>query len=119
MKRGDRLTVHIDRLAVGGRGVARADGLVIFVSDAAPDEDAEVELTLVKKNFAEARLLRVLKASPARRAAPCPVAAVCGGCSWQHISYDEQLKQKGQLVTESLKRHSGFSEFTVEAVVPS
>ena len=80
LKPGDKLTVHIDRLAIGGRGVARHEGLVIFVSDTAPDEDVEIQLTFVKKNFAEAKLLSIVKASPHRRKPPCPVAGICGGC---------------------------------------
>lgn len=120
-KPGQRLSVQIDRLSVGGRGVARHEGLVIFVPDTAPDESVEIELEKVRKNFAEGRLIRVLRASPHRRVAPCPVAGICGGCSWQHVEYEEQLRQKHQLVSEALRRMSGFGigPETVSAVVPS
>jgi 23S rRNA (uracil1939-C5)-methyltransferase len=121
-KAGDKLTVEIERLAVGGRGVARHDGLVIFVQDAAPNEQIEIELTLVKKNFAEARMLQILRPSPHRIVPPCPVAGVCGGCSWQHIRYDEQLRQKREIVRDALRKFSGFdvsSEQSVETVVAS
>lgn len=106
--RGDKITIHIDRLSVGGRGVGRAGELVIFVPDVAPDEDVEIEIVAIKKNFAEGRLLTVLKASAARIQPPCPVAGVCGGCNWQHVSYVEQLLQKRSLVRESLRKFSGF-----------
>lgn len=120
-RRGDRLNVHVDRLSVGGRGVARHQGLVIFIDLAAPDEDVEIELSNVKKNFAEARLIRVIKTSPHRVTPPCPVAGVCGGCNWQQVSYPEQLKQKRALVIESLRKFSGFalSEQQVAEVVAS
>lgn len=118
LKVGDRLTVHVDRLAIGGRGVARHDGLVLFIADTAPDEDVEVEITFLKKNFAEARLVRVVQPSPHRREPECPVAGRCGGCSWQHVSYSEQLKQKRGLVQEAIRRFSGF-ELEVAEVTPS
>ncbi len=116
-KRGDRLQVQVEKLAVGGKGVARHEGLVIFVSDAAPEEKVEIELTFVKKNFAEARLLRVLSPSRFRITPPCPVAGICGGCSWQHVEYEEQLRQKRLLVAESLRKFSGQS-FEVDNVLP-
>lgn len=122
LKPGDLIQVHIDRLSTGGRGVARHEGLVLFVPDTAPDEDIEVRLTLVKKNFAEASLTRILRPSPHRVAPPCPVAGTCGGCPWQHVAYPEQLKQKRELVRDALRKFSGFdtsSEGLVRDVVPS
>ena len=120
-RRGDRLNVRVERLAVGGRGVARHEGLVIFVSDAAPDEEVEVQITFVKKNFAEADLVRVISPSPARIRPPCPVAGICGGCNWQHIDAPTQLNWKRQLVIESLQKFSGFQieESQVEPIVAS
>lgn len=119
--RGDRLTVEIASLAVGGRGVARYQGLVIFVGDAAPGDVVEIELTKVKTNFAEARIVKVVTASLHRRVPPCPVAGVCGGCSWQHVDYGEQLRQKHALVVQNLRKMSGYEldEGLVEPVVPS
>jgi len=118
-KRGDRLKVKIERLSAGGRGVARADGLVIFVPGVAPDEEVEIELTAVKKNFAEAQLRHVFNPGPARVFPPCLVANVCGGCNWQHIAYEEQLRQKRLLVAEALRKFSGFDvseDFIAETV---
>ncbi len=124
-QRGDRLTIEIESLAVGGRGVARHSSqngrLVIFVNDVTPQDVVEVELTKVKKNFAEARLVKVLHPSPFRRLPECSVAGVCGGCSWQHVEYAEQLRQKRVIVEQALRRMSGFNldEGFVEPVVPS
>ena len=115
-RRGDKLQLHIDRLSVGGRGVGRTGALVVFVADVAPNEDVEVEITLIKKNFAEARLVTILKSSEARVTPPCPVAGICGGCNWQHISYPEQLSQKRSLVRESLRKFSGF-DVSLESLV--
>lgn len=123
-RRGDRLTVVIERLSIGGRGVARYEGLVIFTPDTAANEQVEVELVLVKKNFAEGRLLKILKPSPARRSPPCPWAGPphsCGGCNWQHLEYEEQLKQKRDLIFEAFSRIGGLklAPDQVRPVIPS
>jgi len=107
-QKGDRAQVWIEKLSIGGRGVARHEGLVIFVPDTGPEERVEIELTAVKKNFAEGRVLRILSSSPHRVQPPCPVAGICGGCSWQHVAYAEQLRQKREFVREALRKFSGF-----------
>jgi 23S rRNA (uracil1939-C5)-methyltransferase len=106
-------------MAVGGRGVARIEGVVIFIDDVAPDEEVEIEIDRIKKNFAEARLIQVLKASPSRVKPRCHVAGICGGCNWQHISYEEQLKQKRELVSDSLRRFAKYEVDESFAVRPS
>lgn len=128
LTRGQTVQVKIERLSVGGRGVGRVGGenddrkVVVFVPDTAPGERVEVEIVFTKKSYAEARLLKILEKSEARVVPPCPVAGVCGGCNWQHLSYPEQLTWKQELVRESLKKFSGFdvsAEDSVQAVVPS
>lgn len=119
-KVGDRFVMHIDRLSVGGRGVGRKDGIVVFVDLVAPNEDVEVEITLVKKNLAEAKLIRVIEPSCYRIDPPCVhFKEGCGGCSWQHISYDGQLSAKKEMVAEALRKFSGFKEFSLADTVPS
>ena len=106
---GDVHELTIDRLAVGGRGVGRLDGLVVFVSDVAPQELVEVELTHVKKNFAEAQLVRVVRPSDSRVIPPCRYFGTCGGCDWQQVSYPEQLKQKRGFVVDAIRKFSKFN----------
>ena len=86
--------------------------------DVAPIEDVEVEIVFVKKNYAEAKLIEVLKPSVERIVPPCPVAGICGGCNWQHVSYAAQLVQKRSLVRESLRKFSGFDVSADTAVQP-
>lgn len=111
LKAGAKIKVKVEKLAIGGAGVARHEGLVVFIPQAAPNEELLVELTLVKKNFSEAKILEILTPSPSRRTPPCPVANVCGGCNWQHIEESEQLRQKELLVLETIKKFNRDLEF--------
>jgi 23S rRNA (uracil1939-C5)-methyltransferase len=101
---GKNLQVTIEKLAIGGSGIARHDGLVIFVPDSAPGDELLVKITNKKKNFAEAQIQEILKPGPARRTPPCPIADRCGGCNWQHLTEAEQKNQKQILVQETLAK---------------
>lgn len=106
-------------MAIGGAGIARHDGLVIFVPLAAPDDELLVEITTAKKNFAEARIVEILKPGPSRRTPPCPVANVCGGCNWQHLTEQEQQKQKEALVLETIRKFNPDLNFEYLPLQPS
>lgn len=108
---GSKIKLNIEKLAIGGAGVARHEGMVVFVPQAAPNEEVLAEVVLIKKNFVEAKILEILKASPERRTPPCPVASVCGGCNWQHITEEEQQRQKEKLVLETIKKFNPSLEF--------
>ena len=115
---GSRLTVAIHDIAFGGEGVARVDDFVIFVPFVLVGEEVEVEITEVKKKFARARLLKVLKGSPDRVPAPCRYFGECGGCQYQHIDYPAQLRLKHKQVVDLFQRVGGFRETVIEPVVP-
>ena len=106
-----QIQVKIEKMAIGGAGIARHDGLVIFVAQAAPGDELLVEITTKKKNFAEANIVQIIKPGPSRRDTPCAVANVCGGCNWQHITEEEQRYQKESLVLETLKKFNPQLEF--------
>ncbi|WP_374029444.1 class I SAM-dependent RNA methyltransferase [Bdellovibrio bacteriovorus] len=108
---GSKIKLNIEKLAIGGAGVARHEGMVVFVPQAAPNEEVLAEVTLVKKNFVEAKIVEILKPGPARRDAPCAVASICGGCNWQHITEEEQLRQKEKLVLETIKKFNPGLQF--------
>ncbi len=96
--------VEIESLSYnGGRGIARHDGLVIFVPGTAPKDVVRIEIIEKKKSFAVGRLIEVVKPSPFRRTPPCPVAGVCGGCTWQHVEYPEQAKQKQKILEHAIR----------------
>lgn len=112
---GQRITVTIDKLVGGGDGLARQDdGRVVFVPGVLPGERVVAEVVSAKKDFAKTRLVEVLETSSDRRLPPCPfVAAGCGGCDWQHIAPDAQLRLKTDIVTEALQRTARLADPTV------
>src|SRR5262249_2155237 len=77
---GSRVAVTIHDIAFGGEGVARLDDFVIFVSFVLVGEEVEVEITELKKRFARAKLIRVIRASPHRAVPECRYFGNCGGC---------------------------------------
>jgi tRNA/tmRNA/rRNA uracil-C5-methylase (TrmA/RlmC/RlmD family) len=101
---GERRVLRILDIAFGGEGVAREGDLVIFVPFVIIGEEVEVEITEVKKNFARAKLLRVLTPSPERVQPQCPYFMDCGGCQYQHMSYAEQLRIKHKQISDLFQR---------------
>jgi 23S rRNA (uracil1939-C5)-methyltransferase len=96
-----RLT--IESLVHGGRGLARAEG-VVFVPFVLPGEVVEAEVVEKRKGFSVARLAAVLELSPRRTEPPCPWFGRCGGCQWQHIEYGAQIEYKQGILAETLRR---------------
>jgi 23S rRNA (uracil1939-C5)-methyltransferase len=114
------MRLQIDRIAVGGEGVAREPGgRVVFVRGAAPGDLVEADVVEDRPRFARARLVEVLEAGPHRMTPPCPgVAAGCGGCDLQHIAEDEQRRIKVDLVTDALARLAKIAAPVVTAARP-
>ncbi|HKM02376.1 MAG TPA: 23S rRNA (uracil(1939)-C(5))-methyltransferase RlmD [Bacilli bacterium] len=77
-----------------GLGVAKIDGFTIFVQNLIIGEEAEVEITFVKKSFLVGKIVKLLKISPDRIQPLCPIATACGGCQFQHLDYKKELEYK-------------------------
>ncbi len=119
VKRGKEYVLKIEKLAFGGAGVARVDQYVVFVKGTLPESVVRVKIGRRKKNYAEARLIEVLEPSPQEQEAPCPYFGWCGGCTWQNLSYRDQLKHKQAIVEESIHHLGGLSHIDVLPVIPS
>jgi tRNA/tmRNA/rRNA uracil-C5-methylase (TrmA/RlmC/RlmD family) len=115
---GDKVNLKISDIAFGGEGVARLEEFVVFVPFVIVGESVEGEIIEVKKNFARAKLLRVVEASPERVEPPCPYFGACGGCQYQHISYAEQLRVKHKQIADLFERVGKISPDKVTPVVP-
>ncbi|WP_394237849.1 23S rRNA (uracil(1939)-C(5))-methyltransferase RlmD [Niallia oryzisoli] len=96
----------IKRLGINGEGVGYFKRKVVFVPGALPGEEVVVEATKVHPKFTEARIKSIRKQSEFRVQPQCPVYEECGGCQLQHLQYDQQLKEKRDIVIQSLERHT-------------
>jgi 23S rRNA (uracil1939-C5)-methyltransferase len=98
------LDITIEKLIYGGEGLAHHDGSTVFVPFVLPAERVAVEAVEQKKKFVRGRVERILQAASERVAARCPHFGVCGGCDYQHIPYEAQLKFKSEILRETLRR---------------
>ncbi len=119
LKKGQQLEVVVDDIAFGGRGLVKVDGLAVFVDQAVPGDRAEIRIVKKKKNFAEARVNRIIDPSPFRITPPCRYAGYCGGCKWQFLDYPKQLEYKQKHVAESIVHIGLLKNITVHDVIPS
>ena len=115
---GEKLRVTIHDIAFGGEGVGRLGEFVVFVPFAALGEELEVEVTEVKKRFARAKLLKVLRRSPNRVEPLCPYFGTCGGCQYQHISYPQQLEIKHKQIVDLFLRVGKINGDLIAPVIP-
>ncbi len=118
---GTELELEIDSLAQGGRGVARSNGYVVFVSGALPGDRVRVRLTKTKKSFAEGKAVELLRASSERIADTCVHdGEPCPGAPWQGMSYERQLAEKSEQAADALRRIGhleGFDFAPIEAAI--
>lgn len=96
--------VEITGVAAEGKAIVKIDGLVVFVPYAVPGDIVDLQLTRKKHSYAEAEVVKVHRYSSKRTAPACPHFGVCGGCKWQMLPYEEQLRYKQQQVEDSLRR---------------
>lgn len=115
--KGQRHTVTIESLAPGGEGVAKSLGPPVFVNRVAPGDVVEIELYDVRKDFAKAKVSRLITPSKHRAEPPCPVFKVCGGCQWQHLSYEYQLTAKEDIVKQALKHIGKLDGELVKTII--
>jgi len=119
VKKGQLLDVEITDVAFGGRGLARVNGLAVFVDQAAPLDQARIRIIRKRKNYAEALLVELLRPSPYRVHAPCPYSGTCGGCKWQFLAYDKQLECKRRHVAEALDHIGQLRDIPVHKTIAS
>ncbi len=109
MEKGNICTVDISGYSSEGAGIARIDGMAVFVPLAMRGEKCEIKILKVLKSFAYAKLVRVIEASPERVESKCAYFPKCGGCDLWHMSYSEELRFKEERVRDAIERISGLN----------
>jgi 23S rRNA (uracil1939-C5)-methyltransferase len=118
--RGELLTLDVDSLAYGGRGVARRNGYVVFVAGALPGDRVTAEVTKSKRGYAEAQAREIVRESPDRVPPRCDHGGEpCPGAPWQGLAYEEQLRHKQSQVEDALTRLGGLEGFDLEPIEPA
>jgi 23S rRNA (uracil1939-C5)-methyltransferase len=114
------LTLEVESLAYGGRGVARRDGYVVFVAGGLPGDQVRAEVTKAKRHFAEAQTLELLRPSPDRVPDRCLHAGEpCPGAPWQGLEYERQLETKRGQVDDALRRIGDLDGYELEPIEPA
>ena len=119
IRKGAELELEVEKLALGGKALAHIDGLVVFLSGGLPGQRVRARIVRKKKQFAEGRVLEALSRAPHEQEPFCRHFGTCGGCRWQDLAYEEQLKWKRLHVLECLRHLAGIHEASVEPTVPS
>ncbi|MDR2894964.1 MAG: 23S rRNA (uracil(1939)-C(5))-methyltransferase RlmD [Alistipes sp.] len=110
--------LEITAVAAEGKAMGHHDGVVVFVPLAVPGDVVDVQVRSHRRRFMEGYVVRWVVRSPLRVEPVCEHFGVCGGCSWQHLPYDEQLRYKRQQVVDQLSR-IGHLELPAEGVRPA
>ena len=112
--------ITLTTLTYGGDAMGRLDdGRAIFVPFGLPGERVRVRLTEEKRNFGRGELVQILEASPQRIAPRCIHFGECGGCHYQNLAYEDQLKAKTEILRDQLKRIGKIENPPVQDIVPS
>lgn len=96
--------LQIDKLAYGGSGFGRLDGKACFVPFSAPGDLVDVRIEKSKSSYSEGVIEELISPSNHRVLPLCPSFSTCGGCNWQHVSYEEQCRQKEIIFADTLWR---------------
>ncbi len=120
IRRGSILeNVEIGEAVSEGKCIARVDNRVIFISGGVPGDIADLSIDKVKLNFAEAHVTRISTRSPHRVIPFCEHFGSCGGCTWQHMTYEMQLRFKQKQVEDALIRLGKINVPVVLPIIPS
>ena len=119
IKKGQLLELEVYGIAFGGKGIAKVNGLTVFVEKAVPMDHVLARIVKKKKQYAEARVDNLNKPSPFRVTPRCKYSGFCGGCKWQFLHYDKQLEYKQQHVVDSIERIGQIYDVPVHPTIPS
>ena len=119
IRKEDIVELWVEKLAFGGEGIARIDGFVVFVKGAVPGDRILAKIIKKRKGYANAVIHELIDPSSERTNAPCPYSGYCGGCNYQHLEYEYQLRYKREQVVDSITRIGALKDVKVNEVIPS
>lgn len=111
--------VTITDVAAEGNALARVDEMVVFVPYGAPGDVVDIKIAKKKKNYAEGRIVRMIKPGEVRVAPECEHFTLCGGCRWQHLPYNFQLECKQKQVADCIQRIAKVEAPEVSSIIGS
>ncbi|MEZ5009698.1 MAG: 23S rRNA (uracil(1939)-C(5))-methyltransferase RlmD [Chitinophagales bacterium] len=109
--------LEITAIAAEGRGLGRQEGKVVFVDYGIPGDVVDVRLTKNKKDYAEGNITNLVSPSELRQESFCELFGLCGGCRWQHISYEQQISYKHNIVEESFRRIGKLTDYELQPIL--
>ncbi|HEX6982231.1 MAG TPA: 23S rRNA (uracil(1939)-C(5))-methyltransferase RlmD [Balneolaceae bacterium] len=112
-KKGAEVDLTIESAAFKGKGIAKVDGYAVFVPNTAPGDRVKARIIKKRKRYSEAKLIEVLEEGSQRIKPRCDHAKECGGCSWQHVSYQHQLEFKREQVRDHMHRIGGLTHLEI------
>ena len=116
MKKNDEILLEITGMTAEGNGVGRYEGMAVFVPETVVGEIVAAHVIKVSKNYAVAKLVRIVNESENRIDSDCKSSSSCGGCSYRHITYKEECKIKYNKVNDAFKRIAGL-DIKLEPIV--
>ena len=108
------LVVRVEKIVMGGDGLARNEGMPLFIPRAAPGDLLRVRVVERRSDYGRAEIVKILEPGEGRREPPCPHFATCGGCDLQHLEDSVQLRVKALAVRETLRRLGGLENVRFE-----
>lgn len=118
MELNEIIELRIEKFSNLGYGIAKHEGIVVFVENACPEDIVECRITKVTKNYANAKIEKIITPSLKRVESFCAMQKVCGACQMQFIDYDYQLELKRTIVQDAITKIAGL-DIEVEPTVPS
>lgn len=110
--------LEIESIGFEGKAIARREGMVYFVEGGVPGDKVRAEIRKKKKKHVEARVVEILSPSPLRVQPVCSYFGDCGGCKWQHLAYEEQVRSKNQHVRDAFERLGKVEYGLMEPTLP-
>ncbi|MBM7635571.1 23S rRNA (uracil-5-)-methyltransferase RumA [Streptococcus saliviloxodontae] len=115
LKEKQRIPLKIKRMGINGEGIGFYKKTLVFVPGALKGEEVFCQVTAVKRNFVQAKLLKINKPSKFRVEPACAIYEECGGCQLMHLRYDKQLEHKDDIIRQALKKFkpAGYENYEI------